>query len=96
MARALRDEAFKERLLADSAPTLAEQGVRFPPGVEVRVHQSTPTLVHLVLPPRPAEELSDEQLDAVAGGDTAASRSTQSTELTTVASIQLPPAGTPG
>jgi hypothetical protein len=75
VARTWGDEAFKARLLADPGPTLAEQGMSVPPGVEVRVHESTPTLVHLTLPPAPSEELSDEQLDAVAGGDTASTAS---------------------
>jgi hypothetical protein len=69
VARAWGDEAFKARLLAAPAPALAEQGIRFPAGVEVRVHENTPTLLHLALPPKPSDELSDEQLDAVAGGD---------------------------
>ncbi len=75
-ARAWGDAAFKARLLAEPAAALAEQGIEYPPGVEVRVHESTPTLVHLALPPKPAEELSDEQLDAVAGGDTAGTAGT--------------------
>ena len=63
VARAWGDEAFKQRLLA-------EQVIDVPPGVEVRVHESTDAVVHLTPPPKPAEELSDEQLEAVAGGDT--------------------------
>jgi hypothetical protein len=70
VARAWGDEAFKRRLLAEPAAALAEQGIRLPPGVEIRVHEDSPTAVHLTLPPAPSEELSDEQLDAVAGGDT--------------------------
>jgi hypothetical protein len=79
VARAWGDAAFKARLLADPGPALAEQGIQLPPGVEVRVHENTPAVVHLTLPPRPSEELSDEQLDAVAGGDTASSMGSAST-----------------
>jgi nitrile hydratase alpha subunit len=68
-ARAWADPAFKARLLAEPTVVLAEQGIRFPPEVAVEVHESTPTTVHLMLPPKPSDELSDEQLDAVAGGD---------------------------
>jgi len=68
-ARARGDAAFKARLLAEPAAVLAEQGIPVPPGVAVRVLESTPTLVHLALPPKPTDELSDEQLDQVAGGD---------------------------
>jgi len=69
VARAWGDAAFKARLLAEPAAVLAEHGIPVPPGVEVRVLASTPTLVHLALPPKPTDELSDEQLDQVAGGD---------------------------
>lgn len=68
MARAWSDEAFKQRLLADPAAVLAEQGIAVPPGVEVRMHENTATVFHLTLPPAPSDELSDEQLDGVAGG----------------------------
>jgi hypothetical protein len=69
VARTWSDEAFKQRLLAAPGPTLAEQGIPIPPGVEVRMHENTPTVFHLALPPQPGEELSDEQLEAIAGGD---------------------------
>jgi hypothetical protein len=86
VARAWGDEAFKARLLADPAPALAEQGIPVPPGVEVRVHENTPTVVHLALPPRPGEELSDEQLDAIAGGVTDATYSTMAGPYTLLSS----------
>jgi hypothetical protein len=72
-ARAWSDPAFKARLLAEPAAALAEQGIAMPPGVELRVHENDAAVVHLTLPPAPGEELSDEQLDAVAGGDEAVS-----------------------
>jgi hypothetical protein len=34
----------------------------------VRVHENTASVFHLPLPPQPGESLSDEELDAVAGG----------------------------
>ena len=70
MAQAWSDEGFKRRLLAEPATVLREQGVDVPPGAEVRVVENTDAVVHLTLPRPPAEELSDEQLEAVAGGDT--------------------------
>ncbi len=69
VARAWSDESFKQRLLAAPAAALAEQGIAVPAGLEVRVVENSPTVVHLALPPAPSEELSDEQLDAVAAGD---------------------------
>jgi hypothetical protein len=79
VARTWGDAAFKAQLLAEPAATLAEQGIALPPGLEVRVHENTPKVFHLALPPAPSEELSDEQLDAVAGGDTASSAGTAGT-----------------
>jgi hypothetical protein len=79
VARTWSDEAFKQRLLAEPAAALAEQGIAVPPDVEVRVHENTAAVFHLTLPPKPSEELSDEQLDAVAGGDTAGSLGTAGT-----------------
>ena len=70
VAKAWTDEAFKRRLLAEPGAVLREQGVDVPPGVEVRVVENTDAVVHLTLPRPPAEELSDEQLETVAGGDT--------------------------
>jgi hypothetical protein len=71
VARAWSDEAFKQRLLAEPAAVLAEQGIPVRPGVEVRVHENSATAFHLVLPPSPPSvnrELSDEDLEAIAGG----------------------------
>jgi hypothetical protein len=79
VARTWSDEAFKQRLLAAPAAVLAEQGIQFPPDVEVRVHENTDWVLHLTLPPPPGDELSDEQLDAVAGGDTTSSAGSGST-----------------
>lgn len=68
MAKAWSDEAFKERLLKEPARVLAENGIEVPPGVEVRVVENTADVTYLTLPPKPADELSDEQLSGVAGG----------------------------
>ncbi len=68
VARAWSDDAFKAQLLGDPATALKEAGVAVPDGVEVKVVENTEAVFHLVLPPRPDEELSDETLDKVAGG----------------------------
>jgi hypothetical protein len=77
VARTWSDAAFKQRLLAAPAAALAEEGIELPPGVEVRVCENTDRVLYLTLPPKPREELSDEQLDVVAGGgsDTAGTAS---------------------
>jgi hypothetical protein len=48
-----RDEAFKERLLADSAATLRAEGVRVPEGVTVTVVVDTEEVRTLVIPLAP-------------------------------------------
>jgi hypothetical protein len=68
VARAWTDEGFKQRLLADPAAVLAEQGIAVPAGVAVEVHEATPAVLHLVLPPPPSDKLNLEQLEQVAGG----------------------------
>ena len=68
VAKAWTDESFKQRLLAEPATVLREQGMEVPPGVEVRVVENTGTVAHLVLPTRPAEgELSEAELERAAG-----------------------------
>ena len=72
MARAWSDEAYKQRLLGEPAAVLAEAGLRMRPTLTVQVHEATPTQIHLILPPPPAgregDQLSDADLDRVAGG----------------------------
>ena len=68
VARTWRDAAFKAKLLADPQATLKEAGVAVPAGVKVTVVENTAQHFHLVLPPKPTGELSDEALDGVAGG----------------------------
>ena len=79
MARAITDESFKARLLADPKGVLQEQGLVVPEGLEIRAVQNTETVSYLPLPARPKEELSDEQLEQVSGGATAGSASTVGT-----------------
>ncbi len=71
--RAWNDAAFKQRLLADPARVLREEGVAVPEGIEARVLEDTERVRHFILPrqpePEPAEEeLSIEELDRAAGG----------------------------
>lgn len=69
IAKCWADPEFKARLLADPRATLAAEGFNVPDSIEVLVMENTPRVVHMVLPPAPAEgELEDEALEAVAGG----------------------------
>ena len=67
IAKAWADEGFKARLLADPAAVLAAEGLQTPAGVTLKVLENTAGVFNLVLPVRPAE-LSDSDLDQVAGG----------------------------
>jgi Nitrile hydratase, alpha chain len=72
--RSMQDETFRRRLLDDPKGTLErELGSALPEGVEVRVVEESADTIYLVLPPgRSADvqagELSDRELDTVAGG----------------------------
>jgi hypothetical protein len=68
VARTWQDDDFKQRLLADPAGVLRAQGVELPAGVELRLVEDTERLIHLKLPARTPEPLTEAQLEAVAGG----------------------------
>jgi hypothetical protein len=68
IARCWDDQAFKERLVADPAATLAAEGVEVPEGVTVRVVVESATERALVVPCAPSRGLPDESLEQVVGG----------------------------
>jgi hypothetical protein len=69
IAKAWMDEGFKMRLLSDPAAVLKEEGLEMPSGMEVRMVENTDKVLHLVLPAKPnGDEMSEEQLEHVAGG----------------------------
>ena len=78
MQRGLEDESFRQRLLADPKAAIeGELGTRLPPEVQVVAVEETAETVYLVLPPAPSRaatqgevELSDRELEGVAGGGT--------------------------
>lgn len=61
------DEELKKALLNNPKETLGKLGVRIFEDVEVNVVEESPKVVYLVLPQNPVE-LSDEQLEGIAGG----------------------------
>ncbi len=69
IAKAWADEAFKQRLLADTGKVLAEEGIEIPAGVTVKAVENTDTCFHLVIPPKqlPAA-LEMSELAAIAAG----------------------------
>ncbi len=73
--RTMEDEDFRRGLLDDPKGTVErELGGRLPEGVEVRAVEETPDTVYLVVPSASPSfaggggELSDRELEAVAGG----------------------------
>ena len=68
LAKAWSDPAFKQRFMKDPKGVSAEFGLTVPDGMELRVVENTPEVFYIVLPGKPTDELSDEQLTGVAGG----------------------------
>jgi hypothetical protein len=73
--KAWKDAAFRRELLEDPKGTLErELAVKLPEGFSLTVLEETAMSRYLVLPPAPAQDggdLSDKELEAVAGGDPA-------------------------
>jgi hypothetical protein len=69
MAQAVSDPVFRMRLMADPVATMQAADIAIPDGVTVKVVENTDTLVHLVLPAAGPHELTDQDLEAVAGGN---------------------------
>jgi len=67
IAKCWADEGFKAKLLADPMATLKAEGAELPEGVEIKAVENTDTVIHLVIPAQPTD-LTDDDLDAVAGG----------------------------
>ena len=69
--RCWRDEAFRRALVADPAGTIAAHtGLEKASLPRIVVHEEPAGTWHIVLPPKPAKagELSDEELERIAGG----------------------------
>lgn len=67
--RLAADPEFRAALLADPRGALSGLvGMDIPDAVTVEVHEESLTAIHLVVPPVASQELSDDDLEAVAGG----------------------------
>lgn len=74
IAQAWKDDAYKQKLLSNPKAAIGQEfGVQLPDEVNVHVMEEDSTNLYFVLPARPNlsnAELSDEQLETVAGGVT--------------------------
>jgi hypothetical protein len=73
--RSLEDDSFRQRLLDDPKAVVEQElGSPLPEGVEVRVVEESARTIYLVLPSASplggGVELSDQELEGVAGGGT--------------------------
>lgn len=68
VAKAREDEAFKAELLSDATKVFKENGIRVPDGMEVCMVENTPDKMYFILPPERDDALTEEEMDAVAGG----------------------------
>ena len=67
IAKCWADESFKNQLLADTMATLKAEGAELPAGLTVKAVENTDKVFHLVIPAQ-LTDLSDDDLDKVAGG----------------------------
>ena len=75
IAKAWQDKAFKQQLLDNPKSAIAEAaGISLPENIEVEAILETSNKFYLVIPQLPTQqeelELSDEELESVAGGFT--------------------------
>ena len=66
-----KDPEFKKQVVSDPKGMLERQtGQKLPPQVKIFVHEEDANTLHLSIPPAPSNltELSDEDLQKIAGG----------------------------
>ncbi|MGI6647523.1 MAG: NHLP leader peptide family RiPP precursor [Bacillota bacterium] len=67
--KARENEEFRLALLNDPKAAIAKEfGVLLPDNTKVEVHVESPRVLHLIIPAGNADELTDDQLEDVAGG----------------------------
>ena len=69
--RAWKDDGFRDEFVADPKATIEKySGQKLPAEVTILAHPEDDKTIHFVIPPKPAnaDQLSDEDLEKVAGG----------------------------
>lgn len=67
LAKCWTDETLKKQMLTNPMATLKAEGVEPPAGLTIKVVENTDDVLYLTIPIKPSE-LSDNDLDNVAGG----------------------------
>jgi hypothetical protein len=74
VVKAYEDEAFRQQLIADPKKIYEQElGTNIPDSINIQVVEEQPNTIYMILPRKAEEagaegELSDEALEAVAGG----------------------------
>src|SRR3954454_7733369 len=71
IAQAWTDDRLKDNLMQNPASVLQQHGIEVPAGMQIKVVENTENVSYLILPARPAgdvTELNAGELAAVAGG----------------------------
>lgn len=71
IAKAWKDENFKKNLMEKPHQAIAQIGVNVPEKIQIKVVEESAKVLYLVLPVNPETltgELTDENLESVAGG----------------------------
>ncbi|MEI6455682.1 MAG: NHLP leader peptide family RiPP precursor [bacterium] len=76
--KAMKDESFRSRLKSDPRGAIeSEMGIKIPQSLKIEIMEEDRDTVYLILPARPVavdnHELSEVELEAVAGGWTTSS-----------------------
>ena len=66
--RAQSDTGYRAKLMSNPAATLAAMGISFPKETSVRFVENSDKVFNFVIPAKPSEVLTEEQLEMVAGG----------------------------
>jgi hypothetical protein len=74
VAKTWKDNSFKQQLLANPKATIEQEfGVQLPEALNIRIMQENAETLYITLPTRPSvneDELSEKELETVAGGIT--------------------------
>jgi Nitrile hydratase, alpha chain len=68
--KAWQDSSFKQELLSNPKSALEKEGISLPKNIEVQIVEENVNTYYIIIPSQPSsgEELSEAELEAVAGG----------------------------